>query len=54
VFARAFNLIVSSKVWDYFLYEGDVFLIRLSISVLAALEKKLLKSEYEVLYLIKI
>ncbi|CAD8116440.1 unnamed protein product [Paramecium sonneborni] len=47
VFSRAFNLITSSKVWDYFLCEGDLFLIRLTLSVLSNLETDLLKCEYE-------
>lgn len=49
VYARAFNLVVSSKVWDYFLFEGDVFLIKLAIAILAILENELLNSEYEVI-----
>ncbi|CAD8109494.1 unnamed protein product [Paramecium sonneborni] len=47
VFSRAFNLITSSKVWDYFLCEGDLFLIRLTLSILSNLEPELLKCEYE-------
>lgn len=48
VFSRAFNLITSSKIWDYFLCEGDLFLIRLTLAVLSNLEPDLLKCEYEV------
>ncbi|CAD8200234.1 unnamed protein product [Paramecium pentaurelia] len=47
VFSRAFNLITSSKIWDYFLCEGDLFLIRLTLAVLSNLEPDLLKCEYE-------
>lgn len=34
VFARAFHLVLSSMVWDYFLYEGDCFLFKLALGIL--------------------
>lgn len=48
LFARAFNLMTSSKIWDHFLFYGDVYLIRVGLAIFGVIGSDLLKCEYEV------
>jgi hypothetical protein len=49
LFARYMPLEVLSRIWDIYGFEGDIFLLRAAVGVLAHLEPRLYVDKKEVL-----
>jgi len=46
-FSRALPLDTASRIWDCFMLEGEVFLYRTALGILAASKRKLKKANFE-------
>jgi len=45
IFSKSFPPTLAARIWDIFVFEGEVFLIRVSIGLLSLLKDNLLKAE---------